>query len=114
MEGTFCENATDKGPFVNLMELGKHIFQGFVQNGHHRMMHGMMRPKMLKFTIAQLHQNGLLNAKSMAALIVSTLPDFISLVATHPEKINGKFYKKLPALEPLLQDLKVLLSNTKG
>lgn len=73
-----------------------------------------MKPKLLKFTVAQLYKNGLLNAASMTALLANSLPDLMSLVATHPDKLDWKLNKKLADMEPMLEDVKTLFARTPG
>merc|ERR1712232_273593 len=67
---------------------------------------GMMK---LKFTMLQLHKNGHLNKKSVAALLVNALPLMTSLVTEHPEMIDENM-----EIRPLLEDLKVLVASTEG
>jgi len=110
---------------ADMMQLGMHMLQGFLQKGlgkgflgaFHCHGHGHHIPKplrALKLTAAQMHRQGLLNSKSLAALILGGLPDAMALVTSHPDKVNWKIAKQMSDLLPLLQDLQDLVAKTAG
>jgi hypothetical protein len=98
-----------------LKRLPQRGFHHFWHGHHHGDSHGHVHAiKSLKFTLAQLHKNGLLNATSMAALILNSLPQIMLLLIEDSEKVNWKLTHKLPKMQRFLQDLQTLVSSTEG
>jgi hypothetical protein len=118
---TWKDHAKHHGPLVFPMQKGmemlkrrpQHDFNDCWHNHHYRDGH-VHAIKSLKFTLAQLHNNGLLNATSMAALILNSLPQIMLLLVEESRKVNWKLTHKLPKMQPFLEDLQTLVASTEG
>lgn len=112
-------HSADQNSAKNMMQLGMQMLQGFLQKGcgkgfHGHGHHGGHALKRLKFAIMQMHSQGLLNSKSMAALVLGGMPDAVSLLTSHPDKVDWKVSEKMASLEPFLKQLREICTSTPG
>jgi len=109
---------TPQNPIAAVMKMGKGVFKAFAKQehrGHHCEYDGQrLHGKTFKFLIWQLHKNGMLDAKSAAALSVHFLPRLLAHVLEHADKIDWKVTKKFSKLQPMLEELRVLVESTPG
>jgi hypothetical protein len=91
----------------------RHRFDNFWQGHRHGNSHRHAF-KSFKFIVAQLHKNGLLDAPSMVALVLNSLPEVIFLLVEDSAKLNWKLGHKLPKMQAFLEDLQTLVANTEG
>jgi hypothetical protein len=108
----------------SFLRMGLNALTSFIgkgRHGYHVDRHGAFKLKMLKFSVAQLYQNGQLDAESFAALLVNCLPQLMSFIANHPDKINWKLGAKMVErmegktnMQLFLEDLHALVVSTQG
>jgi len=109
---------------ASLIQMGMQFMKGVGKGGlgagsgwrgdHHGGGHHQFRLRMLKFGLAQLYKNELLDATSFSALLVNLLPQLSTFVAEHPEKVNRKLDEKMADIQSLLEDLRHLVAGTQG
>lgn len=114
VEGCSPQHHAEQNPCAHWMQMGQHMLHRFLQKGHGKGHHGHHIIKQFKTTVMQMHRQGLLNSKSMAALVLGCLPDVMSFIASHPDKIDWKLGKKAQELKPLLEHLQELVASTPG
>jgi len=115
-----------ENPLASLIQMGVQFMKGFGKGGlgagsgcgwhgdHYGGGHHQFRLRMLKFGLAQLYKNDLLDATSFSALLVNLLPQLTTFVAEHPEKVNRKLGEKMADIQSLLEDLRHLVAGTQG
>lgn len=72
------------------------------------------KPRKMLFLLAQLRKNGVLSAKSSAALALFSLPELLEHAAEHGETLNSLVQEKMAELRPVIEDLRSLVTDTPG
>jgi hypothetical protein len=110
-EGYLLENAEassmdfEENPLADMLEMGAET-KGFGKGGFWK--------RSIKFKLAQLYKNGLLDSNSFSALFLTQLPPLMTLIAENPEKASSQLDAMLQTTPSLFEALHTLVTGTEG